>query len=80
MCTHDFPRVHEQKGRYNSAEHESLRAVMRCLIANFGEDEGRRRSEGAIRAFGVIYTSELSPFGANWTRKFLEKMLPECHV
>jgi hypothetical protein len=76
MCLHHFKPVTDQKGRYNSAAHESLRAVIRCLIANFGKDEARTRANSAIRAMGVTYTSELSECGANWTRKFLEKQLP----
>lgn len=73
---HHFAPVADQKGSYNSAAHESLRAVFRCFIVNFGEAEGWDRSRPALRAMGVKYVSELSEFGANYTRKFLEKQLP----
>lgn len=76
MCTHHFRPIDDQQGPYNSAAHESLRAVARCMWVNFGKEEGRRRVNGALTAMGVVHGSELSEFGANWTRKFLEKQLP----
>lgn len=80
MSVHYFRPVDGQRGPYNSAEHESLRATARSLIAVHGEAEGRRRAEGLLDAMGVKVFSHLSPEGAYWCRKFLERQLPECHV
>lgn len=68
--------VHGQKGAYNSAAHESLRATVRCLIANFGKEDGKRRGNELLRFMGVQYGSDLSPEGAWLCRKVLERQLP----
>lgn len=60
--------------RYNGPEHESLRAVLRCLMVNFAD--GFDRFARAVRYMGVDNHDELSPFGANHVRKQLEKQLP----
>lgn len=61
---------------YESAEHESLRAVVRCITVNFGRDYCHQRVDDARRFWRVYKFSELTPFGANAVRKTLEKMLP----
>lgn len=60
--------------RYNGPEHESLRAVMRCLLVNFVD--GYDRFARAVRYMGVNNHDELSPWGANHVRKQLERSLP----
>lgn len=74
MCTHEFRRVPDQRGNYNSAAHESLRAVGRCLCLHFSA--GHDRFSHAIYAMGVDHVSDLTEHEANWTRKFLERLLP----
>lgn len=60
---------------YNSPEHESLRAVIRCLVLHW-RDEGEAYVAGALTGMGVENIDALSPFGANFTRKLIEKHLP----
>lgn len=61
---------------YDSAEHESLRAIVRCLTVNFGLPFAYQRVEQARKFWRVHQFSELSPFGANAVRKTLERALP----
>lgn len=61
---------------FESPEHESLRAVVRCLTVNFGQADAHCRVEQARKFWRVGRFSELSPFGANAVRKTLEKALP----
>jgi hypothetical protein len=61
---------------YESAEHESLRATVRCLTVNFGQAFAHQRVEEARKFWRVGRFAELSPFGANAVRKTLEKQLP----
>ncbi|WP_439392581.1 hypothetical protein ACRQ5Q_24475 [Bradyrhizobium sp. PMVTL-01] len=61
---------------YESSEHESLRAVVRCLTVNYGQADAHYRVEQARKFWRVGRFSELSPFGANAVRKTLEKQLP----
>ncbi|HEV2155439.1 hypothetical protein [Bradyrhizobium sp.] len=61
---------------YESVEHESLRATVRCLTVNFGKAYAHQRVEEARRFWRVGRFSELSPFGANAVRKTLERALP----
>lgn len=65
---------------FNSPEHESFRAVARSMIAHFGEQDAQRRANGLLNYMGVSHASELSPEGASYCRKLLERQLPECHV
>lgn len=60
---------------YNGPEHESFRAVARCMLVNFGAN-GLRCVDGLLNYMGVRNADELSPFGANYCRKHLEKQLP----
>lgn len=62
--------------RYDSPEHESLRAVTRCLILHFGRLDGMFRAYSLFQRLGVQYGADLSPVGANFARKILEKQLP----
>ncbi len=62
--------------RYDGPEHESLRAVTRCLFVNFGEAGRRRAYEFIVHALRVSDPAELSPWGANYARRHLEKQLP----
>lgn len=61
-----------------SAEHESLHAVCRSIALRFGADDGARRIREAMAAMRVVNGDQLSPFGANFIRKLLERSLPEC--
>lgn len=65
---------------YNSAEHESLRAVIRSMIVRFGTDDAYRRMNGVLNYMGARYASDLSPSGANYCRKHLEWMLPDVAI
>lgn len=68
--------VHDQRGHYNSAAHESFRAVCRSLCVTFGNDEAHRRARGLLDFMRVRYPSQLSPDGVYHCRKLLEKALP----
>ncbi|WP_316397315.1 hypothetical protein [Bradyrhizobium sp. 33ap4] len=59
-----------------SIEHESLRAVMRCYMVNFGWDEALRRRDELLGYFKVKAWNDMSPFGANVCRKIIERQLP----
>ncbi len=64
---------------FNSPEHESFRAVTRCMSVAFGQD-ATRRIRGLLGYMGVSCSSQLSPEGANYCRKLLERQLPECNA
>lgn len=64
--------------RYDSPEHESLRATIRCLRVNFGPEGETTAREFIAGAFRANSPDELSPFGANYVRKNLERALPRC--
>lgn len=61
---------------YNGPEHESLLAIGRCLWLHFGQQDANRRVFGLLQQFKVVSIFQLSPFGANFCRKVLEKQLP----
>jgi hypothetical protein len=61
---------------YDGPEHESLRAVIRCMVVNYGVTGRLQAREYLMRVFQVSGPSELSPWGANCARKNLEKHLP----
>lgn len=61
---------------YDGPEHESLRAVWRSMIACFGATDANRRLDAFLAYFKVQSHGELSPEGANYARKLLEKQLP----
>jgi hypothetical protein len=60
---------------YNGPEHESLRAVARCLLVNFGA-HGMGWVDDMLTYMGVRKAEDLSPNGANFVRKCLERRLP----
>lgn len=60
---------------YNGPEHESLRAVARCLLVNYGK-EGMAWATDMLDYMGVRKADELSPVGANLVRSHLERRLP----
>lgn len=62
--------------RYDSPEHESLRAVIRCMTVNFGPAGTARAREFIACAFRVNEPEQLSAFGAHYCRKHLERALP----
>jgi hypothetical protein len=64
---------------YDGPEHESLRATIRSIFLHCSGFTANAYIEGALRSMGVSHISELSPWGANFTRKFIEKILP-CDV
>lgn len=64
--------VHNQKGPYNSAAHESLRAVARSLIVYFGEPMGRYQAGRHTPPF-CQYPSELTPDEAREARISIER-------
>ena len=64
--------------RRPSAEHESLVAVFRSMLVVFGNFEASRRATGLLHFMGVRDHNDLSPMGANYCRRHLEKQLPEC--
>jgi hypothetical protein len=61
---------------YNGPEHESLLAIGRCLWLHCGRVEANRRVFDLLAQFKVTSIFHLSPFGANFCRKILEKQLP----
>ncbi len=61
---------------YDSPEHESLRATWRCMGACWGYVEANRRLNAFLGYFKVQSHAELSPEGANYARKLMEKQLP----
>lgn len=65
-----------QPRTYNSPEHESLRAVINCLRANFGAYGETKAREFIANGFRVTSPDELSPVGAYYCRKHLERALP----
>lgn len=71
-------RVHHQEGHYNSPAHESLRAVTRCLMVYHGEAAARARAAELLAFMRVSFGSQLSPDGAYYCRKLLEKSLPRA--
>ncbi|MDI1263890.1 MAG: hypothetical protein PS018_11595 [bacterium] len=73
---HFHTPVPDQGGPYNSAAHESLRAVVRCLMVNIGRSNARALSSDLLRFMGVDHGSQLSPDGAYYCRKMLERHLP----
>lgn len=61
---------------YDSPEHESLRAIVRCTLANFGQPYAEARTTELKRFFRIDGFEQLSPFGANKCRKLLQDQLP----
>lgn len=61
---------------YDEVEHESLRAIVRCTLVNYGRAYTEARTTELKRFFRVERFEQLSPFGANKCRKLLEKQLP----
>lgn len=72
-----YGRVHNQRGKYNSPAHESMRAAVRCMIVHVGENEARRHAEVVA---GWRNGSDLTPSEAYFCRKVLETQLPECEA
>lgn len=62
--------------RYDSPEHESLRATIRCLRVNFGAFGENMARTFIASAFRVNEPEQLSAFGAHFCRKHLERALP----
>lgn len=65
---------------YNAVEHESLRAVMRSMFVHFGARDAYRRTSELLNYMNARYVSDLSPAGANYCRKQLERMLPDVAI
>lgn len=61
---------------YDGPEHESLRAALRCLMVHRGVEMAKVQFNGLMRQLKVTDHSELSPWGANFARKHIEKQLP----
>ncbi|SEP27092.1 hypothetical protein SAMN05444123_11298 [Rhodopseudomonas pseudopalustris] len=76
-----FGPIHNQRGSYNSAEHESLRAVVRSVIVHGGRTSGCALSAVLLgqkfpAATQPVGSSHLTPEEAREMRRVVEALLP----
>lgn len=74
-----FGRVDKQRGPYNSAAHESFRAVARSITVHQGHDTAQMIGQRLLRTAGCekAYGSYATPEVIYHVRKLMEEHLPD---